>query len=173
MRKIFLVLALAVVTVSGAVAQTSPFEKNSKVLQVGLGLGGGFATGNISMPPLQVRYDHGITENISIGGVVGFAGSKYDYPGGKLKYSYLLVAARGNYHFDINVEKLDLYAGLTLGYNNVTSKYTGAGGFKADGSSVLFGAQVGANYYIKENLALWADLGYGLGYLNLGVAFKF
>lgn len=175
MKKIILSVAVVFMAFSFAQAQTTPYEQGSNVLQVGLGLGGGFSTGTMTMPPIQVRYDYGLTEKISIGGVVGFAGSKYTYPGGDWKYSYFLLAARGNYHFDVNVDKLDLYAGLTLGYNNVSAKWKGSGASfgSADGSSAIFGAQVGANYYLKDNLAIWADLGYGLGYLNLGVAFKF
>jgi len=174
MKKIVLSLAVAFMAFSFANAQTTPYEQGSNVLQVGLGLGGGFSTGTITMPPIQVRYDYGISDKISIGGVVGFAGSKYNWGAGNdIKYSYLLVAARGNYHFDVNVDKLDLYAGLTLGYNSVTVKDKGAFGGSVKGSGGLFGLQAGANYYLKDNLAIWADLGYGLGYLNLGVAFKF
>ena len=161
-----------------------PFKNGDLFISVvGLGLAG--ADGTSSTPSIGVEVEKAIAPEWSVGGVVGYSSSeqKYNYYYGEYgwKYTYVLVAARGGYHFVkfIKSPKLDAYAGLTLGYNHVTVKDVGNGlysnyfTYKASGSYVLYGAHVGGRYFFNPNLAAQLELGYGIGYLSAGLCWKF
>jgi hypothetical protein len=172
-----------------AVALLATLQSSAQLggnLNIGVGLGSNFvASGaSTSIPPVSLSYEHGISKHISIGGLVGYAGASVDFPalGGtwKYKYSYILVGARASYHFLVKVPKLDPYAGVIVGYNvgSVTTEapagYTGpftppsvsAGG-------VLVGGHIGARYMFANKIGAFAEAGYGVSYLTLGLAFKF
>lgn len=171
MKKLFVVFAvLALVLTSTINAQG--FNENSKTLSFGIGLGG-FAglTGTSTLPPISVGAQFAVTDKISAGGIIGYAGSSQElWGGGKWKYSYILIGARGEYHFMKPEDKLDLYAGITLGYNIVSSSWEGSGLSLSDasGSELLYGAHLGAKYAISDKFGVYGELGYGIGVLNLG-----
>lgn len=164
--------------------QNLAFHKGSKFLQIGFGLGGGYYASGLktSIPAIQARYEFSVSDKISAGVVLGYSSAKYDYPGieyddemfgsSSLTYSYLLAGVRGNYHFS-TTNKFDPYVGATLGYNAVSVSEDDDDEISGADGKVLLGAQVGANYYFSKNLGAWADVGYGLGYINLGIVFKF
>jgi len=163
------------VTLGTKVSAQTPlaFEKGDQVVKLGFGLGAPFSTGSLKIPPIQGIYEYGLTEDISIGGLLGYASSSENYSSlGKIDYSYLIFGARANYHFETG-EKFDPYGGAILGYYNVG--FNDKGGYLGDfaASSVIYGVQIGANYYFSKNIGAWAEVGYGVGYLNLGVTFKF
>jgi hypothetical protein len=150
--------------------------KGNKVIHAGLAVGGlAGVYGDATLPPIVAGFEYGFEDKISLGGVVGFAGSKYGFSGYEWKYSYLVIGARGGYHFLENNPELDAYAGVMLGYNIVSvtaPSGTFFGGYTAGASYMLFGFYGGARYYFSPNLAVYGELGYGLGYFNLGIAFK-
>jgi hypothetical protein len=143
------------------------FDKSTSVVQVNLGLGGGLGL------PIQVSYEKAITDNIGVGGLVGFATKSTDLVGYKYRYTYLLFGARANYHYQF-IEKLDTYAGLTLGYNVASFKITPSypGSTATAGGGIFLAGQIGGRYYFTENLAASLELGYGIGYANIGIAYK-
>jgi hypothetical protein len=65
-----------------------------------------------------------------------------------------------------------------LGYNIVSSKTTGTvpyygwAGSSASASYLEFGLFIGGRYYFSPKLAAQVELGYGLGILNIGIAYK-
>ena len=127
------------------------------------------------MPPISVSYEKAVTDKISVGGIIGYSSSKYSYfTDEDYKYTYILIGARGNYHFATS-EKFDPYAGLTLGYNivSVSAPSGQSSNYTAKASALLFGAQIGANYYFSPNLGAFAELGYGIGILTIGLSAKF
>lgn len=168
-----------------AAAQTPTFSKGDKVVNLCVGFGSGFYSGvgySSKTPALSGSLDVGIVDNIlekgtiGIGGIVGYSSAKYDYTGYGWKYTHLVIAARGTFHYPL-VDKLDTYAGLALGYNAVTSKETGnwpgTTNYKATGSSPYFAGFIGARYYFSDSFAGVAELGSGIAYFNVGVALKF
>jgi hypothetical protein len=175
MKKVFLTAALfAASAFAFAQKSGSAFDENTAIGHAGIGIGGGFYTGTTTLPPISVSYEKGITENISVGGIVGYSASKYDDGfGDEFKYTYLLIGARGNYHFG-TTDKFDPYVGVTLGYNIVTFSEPGgySGLYSASGSELLAGAQIGANYYFSDNAGAFAELGYGIGIINVGLTLK-
>jgi len=166
-------------------AQTSTFNKGDKVINLCVGFGSGYYAGggySSKMPAVSGSLDVGILDNIlekgsiGVGGIVGYSSAKFDYTGYGWKYTHLVIAARGTFHYPF-VDKLDTYAGLALGYNAVSAKETGnwpgTTNYSATGSSPYFAGFVGARYYFSNNIAGVAELGSGIAYLNIGIALKF
>jgi hypothetical protein len=187
-KHLLLLLALFSVPFLG---NAQPFASGDKAINLGLGLGSvgyrgaGYKT---SLPPVSVSFEYGIMEAgpgvIGVGGYLGISAYKWDYgvTGYDLgwKYTNFLLGARGSYHYSF-VDKLDTYAGLMLGYRIVSAKETGtwpatwpAGvDLSAKGSSFLWSTYVGARYYFANSFAAMMELGYGVSWINIGMAFKF
>lgn len=177
-RMLALVVVLVLLATGVAVGQNA-YMKGDNVIHGGIGFGLAGLYGSSTLPPIHAGYEYGFEDKISLGGVVGYAGSKEDFGGlGEWKYSYIVIGARGGYHFLENNSNLDAYAGIMLGYNIVSSSAstvnTGFGSFtaSASGSYMLFGFYGGARYYFSPKFAAYGELGYGLGYFNIGIAYK-
>lgn len=161
------------------------YEQGSKLLNVGIGLGSTFTAAglNSTLPPIGLSLEYGLTDKISVGGYLGYAGASQEVPTffgtWKWNYSYIIVGARGSYHFDLGVDKLDPYIGALVGYNvaSVTSEkpagYTGPELTGAAAGGVVIGGHLGARYMFTEKIGAFAELGYGVAYLQLGLAAKF
>lgn len=170
-------------------AQAQTFDQGTKVASVGIGIGsslGGFDYSS-QFPAISLSYEQGIAPAgnvgiIGIGGYLGFKGYKYETSSAGFtassKWNYTLIGVRGALHFTgLDVDKLDLYAGLMPTYNIVNYSYrdsaggsTGSGSYSNALSLTVFG---GARYYFSENLAAFGELGYGISFLNVGLAMKF
>jgi hypothetical protein len=65
---------------------------------------------------------------------------------------------------------------LILGYNivssSVSSSNSGLYSASESGSYLLFGGSLGARYWFTPKLAGQVELGYGVGLLSLGIAYK-
>jgi hypothetical protein len=173
MKRILLVAVLLVVAISMSFAQMA-YNKGDQVLSLGLGIGGfagAYGSGGIA---ITGGYESGVTENISVGGVLGYSSSTYGSYGYDWKFTYILVGARGAYHLDlVHNPKVDTYGGILLGYNIVSYSGPSVSYYTPGASYLAFGIFVGGRYYFNPNWAVQAELGYGLGILNVGVAYKF
>jgi hypothetical protein len=181
MKRILLISTLLVIAVSLSLSQMA-YKKGDQVINLGIGLGGFagvYGSGGIA---ITGGYEYGIHENISLGGVVGYSSSSQDVYGDYgWKYTYILIGARGAYHLDLLHKKdIDTYGGVLLGYNIVSSSAKGAlpslygyGSYSASASYLAIGVFIGGRYYFSPNWAVQAELGYGLGILNVGIAYKF
>lgn len=170
MKKLIL-LSVLVIAFSAVKAQDPIFVKGDKVINLGLGLG---TYGNLS-----VSGEYGILDGIADKGSIGVGA--YAAYGFKLfnilahyHYSQVLGGVRGAFHYPF-IDKLDTYGGLGLGlqYNHWSwdSDYWGTTG--SDGSIGLNGGFfLGARYYMTPKIAPFAEIGYGLGYLTVGISFK-
>ena len=153
--------------------QAQSFEKGQQNFQIGIGLGSTFmVSGGSGTPPINASYEFGITDKISLGAFAGYASQKIDLGIADWKYNYILAAAKGAYHFDFGVEKLDPYAGVLLGYN-IASVSTSSNLPGASAGGVLWGAHAGARYYLTPAIGVFGELGYGISWLQVGVSFKF
>ena len=99
----------------------------------------------------------------------------FDYPVGSYKYSVIPLQVFSNYHFVIaSNKKLDPYVGLALVYSIVSASWNGSGvAASANGNTTDFAGQAGLRYFIKDNLALQGQIGFGYGTLGLGATWKF
>ena len=181
-------LTLAVIfTVTLMNAQQSMFNLGDQVVNIGIGLGSVYATGlysSTTIPPISISYEKAIVDDIlekgviGVGGYVGYTSYKwhYIYSGWDYgwKYTNIIIGARGSFHYPV-LDNLDTYAGLLLGYNLVISKEFGDIGiydYSPDHGSIAYSGFVGARYYFADKFAAFAELGYGIAYLTLGVAIR-
>ncbi|PKP53661.1 MAG: hypothetical protein CVT92_02770 [Bacteroidetes bacterium HGW-Bacteroidetes-1] len=184
MKKIIMA-AVAFLMIAGTMqAQENMFGKDDKVVNLGIGLLSGFYSGSFyssKTPPISISFEQGIKDgvldvgSIGVGGYLGYTSAKWEYLGFGWKVSNFIIGARGSFHYPL-VDKLDTYAGVLLGYNVVTSKETGnllGGNYSGSSSGVIFSGYVGGRYYFTDNIAAMVELGTGIAYFNIGVAFKF
>ncbi|MDE3213821.1 MAG: porin family protein [Bacteroidota bacterium] len=173
--KLILIISFVMACSVNATAQKA-YENGSNVIDAGVGLGGLYWGSGYGFPiGLGVSYEHGVTDKISVGGEIGYQGARYNYSGGHVNYTGLLFAVKGSYHFATS-DKLDPYAGLDLGYVNVSAtdhNTSGFSGFTAKAGGLGWGIHVGARYYFQPNIGVYAELGANsFSVLGLGVCFK-
>lgn len=172
-----------------ATAQAQLWNGESKFIQGGIGIGSPYyaASSDMTIPPIHASFelplDISATDKIGIGGCIGYTASKYtaNYYAYKYSwtYSYFIIGARGAYHF-IEDEKIDLYAGVMIGYNVASAKFksndatvtenlfaeTSVGGFTTS-------AYGGVRYMLNDKIGVFSELGYNIAWLSIGVTGKF
>ncbi len=173
-------------TSTQSAAEVEPtFSEGDIVINFGLGLGTTIYSGRFytqRVPPLSVSLEYGYMEDfmvedltLGLGGYVGFASSKYEYRAANWgwNYNYLILGGRAGLHYPL-VEDFDTYAGVMLGFNIVSSSDFGTAdtGRSAASSGLVFSLYAGGRYYLTEQFAFMAEIGYGIAYLNLGIAYK-
>ena len=172
-KKVFLAALALIGSVSLANAQ-EVFHKGTTAINAGIGLGSYY--NSLSIPPLSVSLDYGVTDNlingnngsISVGGFLGYTATKKFY--GDAGASIAVLGARGAFHYQF-APKLDTYAGLMLSYDIVSSNYDAFSNY-IKSSHIDWSLFLGARYFFTEKIGAFAELGYGFYNLNLGVTFK-
>ena len=182
MKKLVFFLAFLALTTSLVFAQNI-HEKGTIVLQGGAGIGLVGLYGNISVPPISVSLDYGMSKELSVGVYAGYSSSKdtiikasppiFPEDAG-IKYGYTLLGVRGSYHFNLENKKIDAYGTVMFGYNIVSASIFGLGEetFAAKASYTAFGASLGIRYFFTPNIALFGEAGYGVEYIKAGLSFK-
>ena len=160
-RGIILFAALLVAGMTAEAQTQNTFGGGDIVLSAGIGAGTALNIGNTVVPPIVIQGEYGIVDNlfdayssIGVSGYMGFAAGRksfyyYPYDTYRQKINSFLLGVRGTFHYQF-VERLDTYAGITLGgeianvreegrwWNGQPPRY---GGFLAD----VF---IGARYYV-------------------------
>jgi hypothetical protein len=188
MKKLLLSLLVVVFSLTQLLAQESTFKQGDKVLNLGIGLGSTLYSGSYykaGFPPISASLEFGVKDGVLDKGSIGiapylgysshkwestYAGSAYGW-----KYTNIIVGARGVFHYPL-VNKLDTYTGLLLGYNISSNKEYGnylGSNYSASSGGVAYSWFVGGRYYFSDKFAGMLELGYGITYLNLGIALKF
>ncbi|HUC80616.1 MAG TPA: hypothetical protein VMR70_06845 [Flavisolibacter sp.] len=174
-------LFLGLLSQTALFAQTNGLSdvKGTSLFNAGIGLGsyGLSGTGGI---PLVASFERGIAQNISAGLQSGFVQRTF---GTDWKYTYLFVGARGSYHFNnalkIANPKLDVYGGAGITYRRFSVKYipfvpNETELYKTSSSGdVILNLHAGARYFFSEKIGGFAELGYGISPLQLGITAKF
>lgn len=158
--------------------QTVYHAVGEKNLNIGVGFGSTLV-GGLDLPPISASYEVGTDlltiPNVSLGGYFGFAQSSENWGLWELSYTHIILGARGSYHFYSN-KQWDCYGGLMIGYNIVSSSVDGPDedgyNYSAASSELTYSLHAGARYYISQNFGFYAELGYGVVYLNLGATFR-
>jgi hypothetical protein len=165
---------------SGA-ANAQLFAKGDKVINLGIGVpvflnGSGYET---RLPLVSGSFDYGILDDlidgkasIGVGGYLGHTANRFKYVGNyEYDFSYLLIGPRASFHYHL-IDELDTYGGLMFGYNIVSS--SGNGQFKPNNHSRFMSAlYIGARYYFAGNISAFAEIGYGISLIEVGLSFKF
>lgn len=153
--------------------------------------------------PILVSYERGITDilgigRIGVGGSVGFSthssswsALSYDIIGNppvlvastdeyKYNWTEIAIMAKAAYHFEFDIPKMDVYAGVGLGYNVVIDKYKLNGTVVTNTNSTIsrpspFAHQefVGIRYYFSDLFGVYAEAGYGQSVINGGAVLSF
>ncbi len=192
MKKILLTLVVitAMATTIYAQRTSDTFANKDNVIGVGFGLGGvyGFSSYDTQSPVFGVQYDRGIVE-LKMGGVIGVGGflgyksyvDRYNFNNEKYKIrsNIVIIGARGTFHYDVfKVENLDTYGGAMIAFHivNESSNLPNAVDpyYDYDHASAAYASiYAGAKYYFAPQVAAFAEVGYGVSWLTMGMAFKF
>ncbi len=176
--KLFLAVAFLLALSSATFAQKA-YQEGSNVINAGIGLGATYwGSGYSNGVSLVGSYEHGVTDNISVGGLLGYSHSSVSGTSSGTPFNYsatgILIGARGSYHF-LTTDQIDPYAGADLGYVIVSSSSSNSNvNYNIKGSGLGFGIHGGVRYYFNPGIGAFAELGIGSLYiLALGVSFKF
>ena len=158
-----------------------PFDRNSRIISVGiltggdyegLGAGGSFEVGTYDFTP-------GLS--LGLGGFAGFVRDDVNpvaFPA--YTQTQIPIMAIGNIHLSFASQpKLDLYSGLSLGVVNVRTDYgsrtppLGVEKSRSD-SDLGVGVQIGARYFFTPNITGFGQLGASkVPLLYTGFSFNF
>lgn len=150
-------------------------------VQAGIGLGYP-VVGDTKVPPIGIAVDVAVPISdipLSFGGYVGYTSSseEFSWAGDTwgYDYSYYIFGARVAYHPNFNLKNVDAYTGILLGFAGASVKETGTASFGSSSSAggLVTGAYVGGRYFFLPNVAGYAELGWAIGYLNLGLTVTF
>ena len=185
--KIKLLGIIGLVALLNFTASAQIFVKGTKLASLGVGLGSPYGLGFVT-PSIQANIDIGITDKlgigrIGVGGILAYSGGRqsynYFYGAYDVTYSNFTIGARATYHFDLDIDKVDLYGGVILGYNISSSSNnyanTNNGYFIKPKSYSLpvAGAFAGARYMFNENFGAYAELGNAISFTTVGLTLKF
>jgi hypothetical protein len=151
-----------------------PVEGGNILVDAGIGFGLNPGRGSVSIPPLSASVEYALPVNVpvSVGGSVGFSRYKKDWGAFDETFTYFIFGARGNWHWGFNVDWLDLYSGLFLGYRYASWDWDGPSGYNdPDYSGLAFGAQIGAHFYFTKTVGAVVEL--GAPFSKIGLALKF
>ncbi len=200
MKKHFSFLLLVMFLAFSSKAQNTTFEQNDKVLNLGVGLAGAYYSGIYSnkIPPVSASLEFCIKDelfnessSLGVGAYLGYTSAKWAGSGYGWSYSNVIAGAMAALHYQF-IDKLDTYTGLLIGYNFSSTTSVGGNSYSSINvfahesyllkgaeiavrplSSIIYSWRVGGRYYFTDNLAGLLELGYGISYLNIGVALKF
>ena len=187
MKRALPFLILFLFALPGLHAQKSMIELGDKVISLGLGIGNtlyiGGAGYSTMVPPLSLSFEQAVVDDIFDKGVLGVVGS-FGYTAYKYRYSMdnqdwgwnyhnIILGAGGILHYPL-IDRLDTYLGALLGYNFSTITEYGDTGdnFPDSDGGFVYAGFIGARYYFTEQFAAFAQLGYGVAYLTLGVSIR-
>lgn len=164
------------------------FSAKSSLLSFGVGFpnrsGAGYDwdSDRIGFGPLYVKYEHGILDELGIGGYVAAAASRHEY-GPDDRYTdnvfSVSIGAMAYYHFNklIPVRKLDVYAGAGIGGRQLSYSYDDdwkGGRYNDSKFSVIPLFKVGARYYFTKMFGVYGEGGYDdMSDVNLGITLRF
>jgi hypothetical protein len=184
-------------------SQAQAWERNSKVLSLGFGASNFFHlddyyyTRYYNGVPHRVRGfytpltgqinfqgEFGVHKYVGLGFTTGIGGRGGLYTGytGELNIPIGMIV---NFHFyqliadktskDIHADKLDIYAGASIGSGIAATFYDNYPGYPATTriSPLAFGGlHAGLRYYFKPRVAVNGEFGFGKSLVNIGFSFK-
>ena len=188
MRRLALIVVVALSLPIFIQAQEPAVNVGDNFFNFGIGFGSVRYSGtgfSGTIPPLSVSYEKIIKDEIlekgyiGVGGYLGYSSYKWNntFMGEEWgwRYSTVIPGARGSFHYPL-IDKLDSYSGLMLGYEIVSAREIGnvnTGLYSATASGFVWSWYAGGRYFVSDKFILMAEFGYGITFLNLGVALKY
>lgn len=190
-NKLTLVIAVMIMTATTNKMHAQEFMAGDIDVNLGIGLGGyldyvSFGEFNES-PLLVLSVDYAYIDDIGpgtigVGGLIGYKSASYEYNyfgyKDEAKWTDIAIGGRGTYHVYLDIDRLDVYGVVNLGiiletytYN---SNYPGVVEQDVNSSDIRIysGLNAGAKYYLADNFAAFAEFGYDVAWLKLGVTLK-
>ncbi len=154
----------------------APFGVGSATANLGVGVGAPYDGDNGGFG-FKLAAEYGIWQAgpgvISLGPEVGMSiSSNYHHLyNDNYRGHTLVVAARGAYHYGWGVAGLDTYGGFSFGpgFHHLENKTTG---FTDNTTLPIFGAFVGASYFINPQFGFNAEAGFDITNFQVGVIVK-
>ncbi len=169
---LLMLVTLTVVTVSKA---QNAFNRNDKLLNIGLGLNSYYDGGT----PVGASFEVGVAQDLSAGASFDYLSRNYVGGGYSSRFSALYLGGRLSYHFNrllqLNTNNVDFYGGAALGYRSFSwsDTYTGQDLGHNYNSGLYLGLYAGGKYYFSRKMSAFIELGSG-GSTNarIGLGFK-
>lgn len=193
MTRLALLFCVFASCLSTLTAQNTRFEKGDIEFSAGVGLVPTFFADQSKtiIPPLSAKIGYRVGNHLSLAAYAAYSSSEtdqIDLPDGSVTHfqnDYLLVGLRGAAHTN-RLDNWDIYGGFLLGYNmpQVTENRTFTNGGDVEPvedqptftrpaeNKFTYSGFVGASYYFGTKIGAFAELGYGISLLNVGVSFK-
>ncbi|QIP12453.1 hypothetical protein G8759_07355 [Spirosoma aureum] len=161
-----------------AAARTYSTRSSHRSRAVYLNAGIGLATYYGGGLPLGVSVEVEAKNNFSIGGSIDYY--RYNYGYYSSGYNFVYAGARASYHLGeaLNVQNnsFDPYVGASLGF-----RYAGGGAYSYSyydygssyNSGVFIGLHLGARFMFAPKVGAFAEVGYGVSAVKLGLTAKF
>lgn len=182
MRKILLLIIVVFVGIS---AYSQKMTTSNSIFGIGIGPSYNYIgiTG-FGSPAVRFTFEKGLWEigpgTLALGAQAGTYFQVYKSSWYDASYFTLSPAARASYWYNfgqLNLPKLNAYAGSSLGLRFVMGGYTTKNTWVSptDHSGVYphFGAFLGANWFLNEKTAAFVETGYDVSWGTIGFNFLF
>ena len=151
-------------------------EKHDVYLNAGIGLATYYGGG----VPIGISVEVAGKNNFSVGGSIDY----FRYNNGYYSsgYTFVYAGARASYHLgealNVPTSSFDPYVGATLGFRHAgysdSYGYSYYDGYSSSYNSGLFiGIHAGARFLFSPKVGAFAEVGYGVSALKLGLTAKF
>jgi outer membrane immunogenic protein len=149
-----LIISFSFVLITGLAFSQSSLYTGTAQLNFGVGL-------SDSGIPLYIGFDESIARNITIGGELSYRDYNESWQNTNYDHNIIGISVNANYHFNNLLgftPRWDLYVGPNVGFYIWTSPdgYTGN-----HSSSLGWGGQIGARYYLTNSLGINIEFGGG------------
>ncbi|MFM9056275.1 MAG: hypothetical protein ACKOQY_06250 [Bacteroidota bacterium] len=176
MKRIFLTAIACLAFVGMSFGQL--FNEEASFYHIGLGVGSPYvySGSSLTVPPIHGSFEIAVSDRIGVGGLIGYTASREKFGIGSRDWSYFILGARGAYHF-LEHEHFDAYGGLMLAYNIASSRFNLTDSNAKEptaptASGIFLGAFVGGRYQFNKKLGAFAELGYNISWLSVGLSYR-
>ncbi|HEY9167646.1 MAG TPA: hypothetical protein VIS48_15940 [Candidatus Kryptonia bacterium] len=176
LRKLSALLLVGMMVAFFTSTASAQFEYGKNYAGVHVGL-----SGVGSALTLGLDYERGITNPGEVGpGIIGIGGLfdyyhySEDFGGFGGGWTYIDFGVSGMYHFVLDNKKWDPFLGLVLGYEIASWSWSGISGlYSPTAGGFTLGGSAGIRYFLSDNWALQARVGFGFYIFAVGVDYKF
>lgn len=192
MTRLIAFFGLLILSVATINAQNVRIKKGDIQVTASVGLLPTFLAdkGHVNIPPLSLKAGLFVSKKFSLEAFTAFSSTETgiqtypDHSVNQTKNDFLIIGTRGAVH-TFKFKNWDIYGGLSLGYNipmvKTNTTYTEGpvkegeltpSFHRAATNNFTYTGFVGATYFVKKNLGITGEVGYGISIINVGVSYK-
>lgn len=146
------------------------YQEGQTDMNLGIGLINYYAHYHSRVPHILLSYERGLSDHISTGGFLAYA-SYSRYADFRYSYGYASVGGRAAYHQPL-LEGVDTYAGVAAGLRLRLNSYEDPARAPFSRVGVIGAVFVGGRYHFTENLGVFAELSFGMTFVNFGISYR-